>query len=206
MHQSDPDRNQHTSILVLAGGRGSRMAGKDKGLLPLAGKPCIEYVLAALDIQTDSPVLISANRNREQYRRYGFPVIEDSLPDYPGPLAGFLSALTLIRSRYLLTLPVDAPFLCPDYVSRMHSGIQNLSTRAAVAEYNGQMEPVFSILRRDTRTALQDFLHAGKRSVCEWLTDINARPVDFSDYPQQFINLNTPEDLRRAERRLDEQA
>ncbi len=200
MTTPDTPPGRETSILILAGGRGSRMQGKDKGLVELAGKPCIEHVLARLGTQT--PILISANRNLEQYRRYGFPVIVDSLPEFPGPLAGFVSALDMIGSRYLLTVPVDAPFLCPHYAQRMKSAIEHAGTTAAVAEYNGRMEPVFSILRHDTGGSIRDYLQAGGRSVSNWLTAAGARRVDFADCPEQFINLNEPADLQRAERHM----
>ena len=200
MTPADPYHDQETSILILAGGRGLRMRGRDKGLIKLAGKPCIEHLLERLD--TQAPILISANRNLDDYRRYGHQVITDFVDGFQGPLAGFISALDAMTSRYLLSVPVDAPLLCPHYAVRMKSAMKNADIPAAVAEYNGRMEPVFSRLRYNTGESIRRYLRAGKRSVRGWLTSMGARHVDFTDCPEQFINLNEPGDLQQLERHI----
>lgn len=197
MTAPDPPQNHETSILILAGGRGSRMHGRDKGLMELAGKPCIEHLLARLDRK--DPILISANRNLDEYRRYGHPVITDFMDGFPGPLAGFVSALDVMDSHYLLTVPVDAPLLCRQYAPRMKSIMQNTEPTVAVAEYNGRMEPVFSIVRHDSGDAIRSYLRAGGRSVRDCLDNMGAWHIDFTDCPQQFINLNKPGDVQRLE-------
>jgi molybdopterin-guanine dinucleotide biosynthesis protein A len=195
-----PPEDQEISILILAGGRGSRMNGRDKGLMELAGKPCIEHLLARLDKR--SPILISANRHLNQYRRYGYPVIRDFMAGFPGPLAGFVSALDIMNGHYLLTVPVDAPLLCRQYSARMNSAMKNTDSTAVVAEYNGRMEPVFSLLRRDSADTIRSYLQAGGRSVGDCLANMGAQHVDFTDCPQQFINLNEPGDVQRLEQQL----
>lgn len=203
MHQT-PKYDRKFSILILAGGRGKRMGGRDKGLLPLAGKPVIEHVLARM--RPHSPhILISANRNIDAYASYGYPVIVDTLDQFPGPLAGILSGLAACRTDWLLVLPVDAPLVSVDYPGRMLDCVQRAPAQACVAECAGKMEPVFCLLHRDLLGSLQSWLSGGKRSVRDWMTAIGAQAVDFSDVPDQFTNMNDDADLRALETRLQAQ-
>ena len=101
------------TVVILAGGMGRRMGGQDKGLVEFQGKSLIRHVVDAIRLQS-SQILINANRNIEQYRAMGYPVVEDSLSGFQGPLAGFLAALQTISTSYLLTLPCDGPFVHPE--------------------------------------------------------------------------------------------
>ena len=113
--------------LILAGGRARRMGGQDKGLIPLAGRPLIAWVIAALQPQVGR-ILISANRNQADYAALGFPVIEDEaggaeLAGFQGPLAGIAAAMTLAETPWLLTLPCDAPLPPADLASRLATAL-----------------------------------------------------------------------------------
>lgn len=189
----DPAR---VGLLILAGGRGRRMGGIDKGLMPIAGRPAIEHLLRRVQ-HHPGPVLISANRNLECYARYGHPVLTDGRDDYPGPLAGMLTGLEALDGSHLLTLPVDAPLVAPDYPARMIGALRNTRARAAVARLDGRMEPVFALLARTLAPALRRRLDTGRYRASEWLASVEAVPVDFSDHPEQFINLNREQDLAR---------
>ena len=124
------DREQITAV-VLAGGRGRRMDGRDKGLVELAGKPLIEHIIAGLAPQVGG-ILINANRNRERYLGYGYPVIGDSLEDYQGPLAGFAAAMQAIETPYMVTLPCDAPQVVDTLVERLCEALQSEQAEIAV--------------------------------------------------------------------------
>lgn len=113
--------------LILAGGRARRMGGQDKGLIPLAGRPLIAWVIEALSSQVGS-ILISANRNQAAYAAFGCPVIGDEaggagLAGFQGPLAGIAAALTLAETPWLLTLPCDAPLPPVDLAARLVSAL-----------------------------------------------------------------------------------
>lgn len=177
------------------------MGGTDKGLMPVAGKPAIEYLLQRLRPQLDT-ILISANRNLDRYARYGYPVIEDTISGFPGPLAGIAAGLHACTTRYLLCLPVDAPLLGDRYVVRMKTCMDKTAGPACVATFNGKPEPVFCLLRKDLEQTLLDYLAGGHRSVQAWLQGIGAHPVDFDDWPGQFININLEQDQRELEARL----
>lgn len=184
--------------VILAGGQGKRLGGVDKGLVSLQGKPLIEHVIAALQPQVGS-LLISANRNRETYAAYGFPVVADVIGDYDGPLAGMLSAMRTAGTPYILTAPCDAPRLPADLAQRLCAALVRANADAAVAASGGQMQPVFALLRTRLADELQKFLEAGGRGVGEWMRRLPAAVSDFPGGEGVFMNINTAEELRNIE-------
>ena len=121
--------------LILAGGRARRMGGQDKGLIPLAGRPLIAWVIEALRPQVGS-ILISANRNQAAYAAFGYPVIGDEaggpdLTGFQGPLAGIAAAMTLAQTPWLLTLPCDTPLLPADLAARLAAALTAASCTSA---------------------------------------------------------------------------
>ena len=104
--------------LILAGGRGSRMGGVDKGLQTHLGMPLAMHALLRLAPQVGE-MMINANRNLGAYESMGVPVWPDALPDYPGPLAGFLAGLEHCETPYLASVPCDSPLFPEDLVARL---------------------------------------------------------------------------------------
>ncbi|MCP3690531.1 MAG: NTP transferase domain-containing protein, partial [Gammaproteobacteria bacterium] len=96
------------TAVILAGGRGRRMGGEDKGLIEFSGRALIETLIGKLK-QQQVKVIINANRNHERYLIYGLPVISDELADFQGPLAGFATAMQKVETDYILTIPCDGP-------------------------------------------------------------------------------------------------
>ena len=186
------------SAVILAGGRAKRMQNRDKGLLPLAGRPLIEYVIDALQPQVDR-ILINANRNLERYQAYGYPLLEDSLPDYPGPLAGMLSALQQTAARYLLCVPCDSPRLPADLLQRLHAALHEHGAEISCVHDGERLHPVFALLDSSLREPLSDYLANGDRGVQQWFHSRRLAQADFSDCPERFVNVNTAEDLQRLE-------
>ena len=113
--------------IVLAGGQARRMGGRDKGLLPFAGRPLVEWAIESLAPQV-STLLISANRNLDAYGAYGFPVVADLEQGFQGPLAGILSAMRAARTAWILTLPCDGPQPPPDLGARLAQAVAQLQT------------------------------------------------------------------------------
>ncbi|MEK7796675.1 MAG: molybdenum cofactor guanylyltransferase MobA [Pseudomonadota bacterium] len=187
--------------VILAGGRGQRLGGADKGLVQLAGKPLIEYVIAALQPQVGC-LVISANRNREIYAAYGFPVIADTVGEYYGPLAGMLSALRAAPTPYILTAPCDAPALPADLAGRLSAALVRKNAQACVAVCDGRMQPVFALLRRALADDLQKYLECGGRGAGAWMHAQRAATADFSDQAQAFANINTPQALAALAQRF----
>ena len=190
---------QDITALVLAGGKSRRMGGKDKGLLPFADGTLIGHVVKAILPQVGS-VLISANRNLEEYRRLGFPVVADPLDDFQGPLAGFLAGLEQMQTEYLLTLPCDGPFVAANLAQRLAAGLTAVDAEIAVAHDGQRLQPVYALLHRGVVSDLRQALEQGERKIDRWYPRNRWVTVDFSDVPAQFSNINTPEDYASAGR------
>jgi molybdopterin-guanine dinucleotide biosynthesis protein A len=180
--------------IVLAGGKGSRMGGVDKGLQPLRGKPMIEWVLARLAPQV-SEVIINANQNIATYEKFGNRVVRDEVGGFAGPLAGLHAGLKAARHPLVVTVPCDSPFLPSDLVSRLTASLRE--NQLAVAKTGDQPHPVFALMKREVRESLEAFLAAGGRKIDAWYAALKVVEVRFDDEAEAFRNINTLEELRR---------
>ena len=197
------------TALLLAGGRGSRMGGVDKGLQPFQGQPLAQRALQRLRQQTLPPaaMLLNANRHLAEYRAFGVPVWPDELPDFAGPLAGFLTGLAHCRTPLLLTLPCDVPHFPLSLCERLWHDLQAQQADIAVAaapDDDGRLrpQPVFSLLRASLRPSLQRFTAGGGRKVEAWTAQQRRVLVPFDapgDDPRAFANANTLAELRALE-------
>lgn len=199
---------QDVTAVILAGGKGRRMDGKDKGLVELANRPLIEYVITAIKPQVGS-IILNANRNQQQYAVYGYPVITDALDDFQGPLAGFYSAMKNVSSSHIVTLPCDGPLLPGDLVARLITALNADDAEIAVAHDGERMQPVYSLIPVSLMSSLIAFLDSGERKIDLWYKQHRVALADFSDCPETFRNINTADqrdrlqlDLSRTEGRL----
>lgn len=183
---------------VLAGGRARRMGGGDKGLIDFAGKPLVTYALAALNLVTDH-ILINANRNQEIYAAFGYPVVVDHRGEFDGPLAGVLSGMDYCSTRYLLTVPCDCPLISGQALNRMIEAVRNSASDCFVASDGDRLHPVFLLLDCNLVDSLKAYMNSGQRKIDTWLNQHNLCEVDFSDQPEIFRNVNTPDDLAALE-------
>jgi molybdenum cofactor guanylyltransferase len=181
--------------VILAGGQGRRMQGQDKGLLEWRGKPLIEHVLEALQVDLQG-LMISANRNIERYRSYGYPVLHDSIGDYQGPLIGILTAMQHCRRNYLLCIPCDSPEPPPQLVERLSDCMLREDARCAICYDGKRLQPLFSLLSRNLQPQLEQFLADGRRKVHDFFEESYPAICDFSDLQQHFYNFNNPEDMQ----------
>lgn len=184
--------NQKVTGVILAGGKGSRMNGEDKGLVDFRGEPLYQHVLARLQPQV-TEVMISANRNGDCYQKSGCRVLPDSFPGFAGPLAGMLAALQHITTDWAVFASCDTPFLPLNLVEQLWNGKSD--AKAAWACSNGRHHPVHAIIHRDRAEMLEHYLQRGERKLMFLLKEVGGVPVDF-DLPDAFINMNTPEDLQ----------
>lgn len=191
-----PDRERpRIAAVILAGGRGQRMGGVDKGLIEYRGRPLIEWALAALTPQVDQ-LVISANRNLDAYAGYGRRVLPDTLPDYPGPLAGVLAALDAVDAEWLLVTPCDTPHLPADLAAQLLLAAQQHKAPLAVAADAGRIHHSCFIVRSDQRDNLAAFLARGERAVRHWQAGMASATVMFDR--ACFANFNQPQDLYSA--------
>ncbi|MBV2125110.1 MAG: molybdenum cofactor guanylyltransferase [Candidatus Thiodiazotropha sp. (ex Ctena orbiculata)] len=178
------------TAVILAGGRGRRMGGEDKGLIELNGRPLVQHVISAIQPQV-ATILINANRNQERYAAFGCPVIADSLLDYQGPLAGFIAALQAVETEDMLTLPCDGPLVPPDLVARLYEARQSAGADIAVAHDGDRLQPVYALIPKRLADSLQRYLDRGDRKIDLWYEEHRVAHADFSDIPRTFINVNT---------------
>lgn len=179
--------------VVLAGGRGSRMGGEDKGLMVLNDLPLYQHVLQRLQPQV-SDLCISANRNLARYQHSGYPVISDTFSNFAGPLAGMLAALRAIDSPWAAFVSCDTPFIPSNLVAHLW---QNRGTDDAVWVRSGERDhPTLALIHRRVADRLEKFLNRGDRKLMLFMQEIDSHSVTFTEYRPFFININTPEDLR----------
>ncbi|HOB65333.1 molybdenum cofactor guanylyltransferase MobA [Ottowia sp.] len=203
-----PDTSAITALL-LAGGRGSRMGGVDKGLQNFNGAPLAMNALLRLQQQTLPPaeVMINANRNLAAYESFGVDVWPDSLPDFAGPLAGFLTGLERCETPLLLTLPCDVPNFPLSLCERLAQALKAQDADIAMAaapEDDGQLrtQPVFCLLHASLLESLVRFTHEGGRKIDAWTAQHRQVVVPFNlpgDDPRAFANANTLSELRALE-------
>lgn len=212
--------------LILAGGKGTRMGGVDKGLQALKGRPLVTWVMQALAPQVQM-LLINANRSQEAYRALGVPVLADppldpDLPDshqtaYAGPLAGMLAGLRACQTPWLVTAPCDTPVLPTDYVVRLRLAALKKGSRIAMVravELEGdnttptgalRRQPVFSLIHRELAHDLAQYLARGERKIDLWMDQHQPAMVDFepaTTAPFAFANINTLQELGVLEAQL----
>jgi molybdopterin-guanine dinucleotide biosynthesis protein A len=181
------------AAVILAGGQGRRMGGADKGLIEYQGRPLIEWALAALTPQVGE-LLISANRNLEIYAAYGHRVLPDTLPDFPGPLAGVLAALDAVNADWLLVVPCDTPHLPADLAQRLLATARQENVPLAVAADEARVHHSCFIVRADQRENLAGYLARGERAVRHWQAGLRSATARFD--AACFANLNQPQDLQ----------
>lgn len=213
MTKDDGAQDGHNVVgVVLAGGLARRMGGGDKGLLELDGRPILDHVIDRLAKQVRLLVL-NANGDPERFARWNRPVAGDVLPDNPGPLVGVLTGMdwtvaNLPGTKWIATVPTDAPFLPLDLIKRFLSAVKAQGADMACAVSGGRRHPVCGLwpvsLRMDLRAALVEH---GVRKVDKWTAGFTVADVDFSTQPiDPFFNANEPADIDEAHRLLAAQA
>jgi molybdenum cofactor guanylyltransferase len=189
--------------LILAGGRGSRMGGVDKGLQKHAGVPLAMHALMRLAPQVGT-VMINANRNLGAYESFGAPVWPDPLPDYAGPLSGFLAGLEHCETPWLATVPCDSPLFPLDLVQRLAAAAHEHDAEIAMAATREsgvlQVQPVFCLLKIALLESLVRFTQGGQRKIDKWTAQHRCVEVEFED-AHAFANANTMDELQQLQPR-----
>ena len=206
----EPLRLEAITAVILAGGRGSRMGGVDKGLQNFNGVPLALHTLMRLSPQVGE-IMINANRNLAAYESFGVPVWPDStgMGEFAGPLAGFLTGLERCETPYLLTVPCDTPLFPADLVARMADAFAREDADFAIAaapEEDGQLrpQPVFCLMGMHMLESLVRFTKGGGRKIDAWTAHHHTVTVPFdqpSDNAHAFFNANTLAELHLLESR-----
>lgn len=184
------------SGLILAGGQGRRMGGRDKGLESFAGQPLVVHVRERL-VDSTTELMINANRHLDRYGAFADRVITDEEGGYQGPLMGIYSGLRASGTPWLVVVPCDSPALPRDLVSRLVAGIGDADI--AVAHDGDRLHPVVALMRTVLVEDLGISLAAGERKIDRWYDRHAWCQVDFSDCPAAFANLNTIDEKQLLE-------
>jgi molybdenum cofactor guanylyltransferase len=192
--------------VLLAGGLARRMGGGDKPMRTIGGRTILERVIARLASQCDG-LILNANGDPARFAAFGLPVTPDSVPDFPGPLAGILAALDWAAAnrpevKWMLSAAADCPFLPRDLVARLHQGLIEQNAELAVASSGGQSHPVIGLWRVSLREELRHALTVEDiRKIDRWTARYRLATVTWATEPlDPFFNANTVEDIAEAER------
>ncbi len=184
--------------MVLAGGLARSMYQQDKGLVLYRDQAMVSYALQALSEVADQ-VFINANRNIEQYRKFGYPVITDQTDSFDGPLAGVLAIMKVVDNSVLVVMPCDSPLIKPRHLLKLLESRAEADADIAVAWDGARLHPVFLALKTALRGILEKYLQRGERKIDRWLEQHRMVKVDFSQEPNVFININTLSELEQLE-------
>lgn len=182
------------SVLLLSGGRGQRMGGRDKGLLDWNGKPLIAWLVELVRPLGDD-LIISCNRNGERYAAYADHLVSDASPDFEGPLAGIRAGLAVARHRHLLVLPCDAPLLDRLLLNAL---LERAGEKPVVVRQGEYWQPLFCLLPTPLKDELERAWLAGQRSPQRWFNSLAVTPLECPADDPRLANINTPELLMTA--------
>ncbi|WP_153786990.1 molybdenum cofactor guanylyltransferase MobA [Pseudomonas sp. EMN2] len=182
------------SILILAGGRGQRMGGRDKGLVPWRGEPLVAHVQRVVRGLSDD-VVISCNRNQALYRPYADQLVGDAEVDFPGPLAGVIAGLAVARHEWVVLLACDAPLVDQGLIEDLLK-LAGEHDSAAMVRQGGYWQPMFSVLPRRVLAVLEQAWAAGERSLQKALLVGAVQGLECAQDDQRLSNFNSPELLQ----------
>lgn len=179
--------------IVLAGGRGRRMQGKDKGLTAFQSKPLIAHVLDRISPQVDS-IVISANRHLTDYLDFGYKVITDNRPDFQGPLAGIEACATHCKAEFTLIVSCDTPLLPLNLADKLKTTLKEQQCTASFADDGERQHYLCALVKTSSLSSVSGYLNGNQRSVKGWLTLLDARTTRFAGSADAFRNINQASD------------
>ena len=180
------------SILLLAGGRGQRMGGLDKGLLDWHGQPLIAHLHRLVRPLTDD-LIISCNRNQAQYAAYADQLVGDDSPDFPGPLAGIRAGLAVAQHGHLLVLPCDVPQIDAQLLTALCATAQRNPLLPVMVRHGDFWEPLICVIPTCLQTAVEQAWDAGERSPRKIFLQLGGVGLECPADDPRLANLNTPE-------------
>jgi molybdopterin-guanine dinucleotide biosynthesis protein A len=190
--------------LILAGGRASRMGGGDKSLILLQERSLLDHCRTRLAPQV-SRLLLSANGDPKRFAKFGLTVLADPIGDHWGPLAGILAGLEHLAAErpeigLMVSAPTDCPFLPIDLVAGLLAARQDQQAEIVMAESDGRLQPVCALWPVNLAGSLRRALLGGVRKVDQFARSQRLATVSWPE--QAFFNINQPDDLNEALKRL----
>jgi molybdopterin-guanine dinucleotide biosynthesis protein A, proteobacterial len=197
--------------VILAGGQSRRFGSIDKSLVGLAGRPLIAHVIARIAPQV-SAMVVNASGDLTRFQPFGVRVIADEAHGTPatGPIVGLISAFRALRqsgdvTSLVLSLPVDTPFLPTDLVARLASALAGHAAAVSFAATTERDHPIVALWSPEIREATYAvFRQNPEISLHRMMERLRGKRVVFRGdlSADLFFNVNSPEDLREAERMM----
>jgi molybdopterin-guanine dinucleotide biosynthesis protein A len=191
------------TIVLQAGGKSTRM-GKDKALLPFLGIPLIKRLRDRFSDMGEELLVIT--NDFPGYQDLAVPLYKDIIPDR-GALGGLYTALSISKNPLVGLIAADMPFASPALMAHLNKILLTSSADAAIPSTERGLEPLHAVYRRDTSLPLvKRAIDQNLWRMNSWfdqaeiliLTPEETRNVTSSKHT--FLNLNTPEDLHKAEK------
>jgi len=190
------------TILLLAGGQSRRLGGGDKCLQSLEKEIILDKILKNTLSQNKS-IILNANGDPKRFSKYDFPIVEDTIDGYLGPLAGILSGMEWVRKnqknkKYIVSIATDTPFFPHNLVSKLYNTVQCRPEKIICASWQGRTNPVFAIWPVSLSSYLRKDIFSGSRKIDAWTAKYGVYAINFVSPNNPFFNINTPEDLELA--------
>jgi len=190
--------------VIMAGGKSRRMGGQDKAFVLLNEKPMLSHVIDRLNKQTKN-IVLNSNKNPEVFKSFKIKVMSDTVKDFPGPLAGVLSGMEWFniqnkKIKWVLSVPIDSPFFPLDLIKKLHFSLKNSNKLIAVAKSNKKIHPVFALWNMSLLNPIKNAINNDIRKIDLFTEPYQPQVVDFVSKIDPFFNINTPEDLKMAEK------
>ncbi|RMR05351.1 Molybdenum cofactor guanylyltransferase [Pseudomonas savastanoi pv. glycinea] len=185
------------SILLLAGGQGQRMGGRDKGLILWNGEPLIQHLHRLTRPLTDD-LLISCNRNLEQYAAYADRLVQDGNDEFHGPFAGIRAALPLARHTHLLILPCDVPLIDHSLLQELRETALRHPRQPVMVRSGEHWQPLLCVIPTCHLQAFEAAWQSGERSPRKVMERLDAVAVQCETDDPRLANLNTPDLLNQT--------
>lgn len=183
-----------TTVIILAGGKGARMNGDDKGWIDYRGEPLISHAIKIASSVSDQ-VIISCNRNLSDYESLGYPCVTDRESGYLGPLMGILSAGRLVRTGDFCVLPCDMPYMKGSILRRLMDVLDSTDRETAVAHDGTRLQSLVFAANQQLIDSIEEKLKKNHRSARRWLLSTNYQEVLFAD-SSAFANLNSADQVK----------
>lgn len=192
------------AVVILAGGKATRMGGGDKPLKVLKGVPILSHVLARV-ARNGRSLVLNANGEAQRFAGFGLPVVADAESDFPGPLAGILAGLDWAAEQGItgdvLSVPGDCPFIPHDLAERLDAARQAAGLPLACAGSGGWTHPVIGLWPVRLREELRMAMAEGERKIDRFTARFGCATAEWPVEPfDPFFNVNTPDELAEAER------
>jgi len=186
--------HQDITVIILSGGQGSRMGGRNKGLIELEDQPFVKHVFDSANLSA-AKVIISANKDINEYKQICDIVVTDSIYPNKGPLSGVINCLPHVQTKLVMIMPCDTPRIPDNLTSRLLKEFNNHHASIAVVHDGNRQQNLFFLCRRDLLNDIPTYLDQGQSSVYGWMQHHHPLSVDFSDAKEAFSNINAIDQL-----------